>query len=287
MQSTDSIPVPEGAPDTLRLGVCRSLLEWSFEEVKAWTGGREKESGELILITIFARSARTYEATVRWLGERAFGEQGLMLNRSLFEDMIDAHWMAMNKELAPERLLQHDLYSRLLRADVWRRFPRFFDGRPPAIKVTNAERKELRRLFGRSGSGSWTGVSSLEERVGLVKGKWGDQESQEELLWWSAWVNKLSNEVLHPSAFAIARVGSPMTSKGTLEWHFGGTPEWLGQALHGAFWNYCQLIGLMIEEFAPEARAEFQERFRSGTEAFRRAASWERTGRLEDPPPIG
>ncbi len=34
----------------------------------------------------------TYEAVVRWLGERAFGEQGLMLNRSLFEDMVDAHF---------------------------------------------------------------------------------------------------------------------------------------------------------------------------------------------------
>lgn len=282
-ESPDAMTVSVEAADKLRLATCRSLLDWSFDGVKRWTQVPQFESGDLILITIFARSARTYEATVRWLGERAFGEQGLMLNRSLFEDMIDAHWVAMNKELAAERLLQHDLYSRLLRADVQRKFPRYFDGPPPPIRVTNEERAELRNLFGRVGSGSWTGVSGLEDRVKLVKDRWGDKEAQEELLWWSAWVNKLSNEILHPSAFSIARLGSPKDSGKGLEWHFGGTQEWLAQALQGAFWNFCQLVGLMIEEFAPGERDDLQQRYRSGLETFRRAARWEQTGRLDDP----
>jgi hypothetical protein len=102
---------------------------------------------------------------VRWLGQRLYSEQALMLNRALFEDMVDIHWVSLNPDLATERLIQHDKYSRLLRADVQRKWPDFFEGRkPPPIKVTNEERKELKSLFGGSGSKSWTGRCGPTDR---------------------------------------------------------------------------------------------------------------------------
>jgi hypothetical protein len=276
---TPSTPVPAGGPDRLRLGICQGLLRWSFENAERWTKGQKLEPADLIIVTIFARSARTYEAVVRWLGERAFGEQGLMLNRSLFEDMVDAHWVSLNRELAVERLAQHDLYSRLLRSDTQRKFPKHFEEPPPKIKVSNEERKELRALFGPSGSKSWTGVPGLDDRVDAVKCCWKTPAEQETLLWWTAWVHKLSNEVLHPSSFSIGRLGSPqLTDAGNLEWQFGGTPEWLDQALHGAFFTFGQLVGLLIEEYQPEDAEALADRVKAGDDAFARAKRWEETG---------
>jgi hypothetical protein len=277
------------APDRLRIGTCRTLLHWTFENVEGWTANKNKDPADLILISIFARSARTFEAIVRCLGERGFGEQGLMLNRSLFEDMIDAHWVSINRDLAVQRLGQHDLYSRLLRADTQRKYPQWFEGRkPPAIKVSNGERKELRAIFGRSGSGSWTGTNSLDDRVNAVRECWGD--SQETLLFWHDWVQKFMNEVLHPSAFSLGRLGAPTIhgdadSGESFEWHFGSTPKWLKQSLHASFWTFGQFVALVIDEFHPEARSTFNEREDQGNRAFREASHWEKTGTLTALPP--
>jgi hypothetical protein len=65
------------APDRLRIGTCRTLLHWTIESIEGWTANKNKDLADLILISIFARSARTFEAIVRCLGERGFGEQGL------------------------------------------------------------------------------------------------------------------------------------------------------------------------------------------------------------------
>jgi len=110
-------PFDPKAPNRLRIGTCNQYLQWVVENAEQWTAGRQKNGADLILISIFARSARTYEGMVRCLGEKGFGEQGLMLNRSLFEDMIDAHWLSINCNLATDRLYKHDTYSRLLRAE--------------------------------------------------------------------------------------------------------------------------------------------------------------------------
>ena len=231
-------------------------------------------------------------------GGRGFGEQGLMLNRPLFEDMVDAHWVSLNRELAVERLNQHDLYSRLLRADTQRKYARWFDGRkPPPIKVTNEQRTELKVIFGKSGSRSWTGIKNLDDRVEAVKKCWGDDE--EALMFWHDWVQKLVNEVLHPSAFSLGRLGAP-TIHGdgdeweSFEWRFGSTTEWLSRALDAAFWTFARTTSLIVDEFAPEARSEFDELNEQGNRAFRQASSLEANGgRLmasedsgEPPPPV-
>jgi hypothetical protein len=282
MNESESIAVIKDVPDNLRIGMCQAVLRWTIEHAKQLTENRQLSGSDLILITIFVRSTRTYEAVVRCLGERSFGEQGLMLNRSLFEDMIDAHWVSINGELAVERLDQHDLYSRLLRVTTQRRFPRFFDGKtPPRITVSNEKRKELRHLYGGSGSRSWTGVGSLDDRVAEVEHLWPSREGREELLWWTAWVHKLSNEVLHPSAFSLGRLGSPTVEEdGSLQWHFGSTREWLPQALHGALWIFGQLTTLVIDKYNPSLREEFINLWSRAMNAFPEASEIEATGRI-------
>jgi Family of unknown function (DUF5677) len=283
VSSEESAPLPTGAPERLRLHACQRLLRWVAENAEDWTVGRELDAADLLLLTIFARSTRTYEAVVRWLGERGFGEQGMMLNRSLFEDMVDAHWVSQKPELAVERLQLHDLYSRLLRAETQRRFPEWFDGRrPPALKVTNEQRKEMRRLFGKHGSNSWTGVSSMDERLESVLGCWQTEEDRRQVQFWAAWVHKLMNEVLHPSAFSIGRLGAPtVNARQNFEWRFGSTTEWLTQALHAALWTYSQTVGLILDRYCTASQERLAELFGEAHRDFRRAAQWEKTGRLQ------
>lgn len=282
MDDDHSVPVTDDTADTLRLGMCQSVMRWTIENAKELTGSRPLTGSDLILITIFARSTRTYEAVVRHLGERCFGEQGLMLNRSLFEDMIDAHWVSIHGDLAVKRLEQHDLHSRLLRAETQRKFKRFFEGvKPPKVKVSNEERKELIRLYGRSGSRSWTGVGPLDSRVAAVEHLWSTAQAREELLWWTAWVHKLSNEVLHPSAFSLGRLGTPTVDRdGSLHWYFGATREWLTPALHGALWTFGQLVTLVIDSYNREFSDEFLELWGNAMKAFPEANRIEATGRL-------
>jgi hypothetical protein len=287
VSSTDPVPVPPGAPNRTRVHACQRLLRWSIERAQEWKG-RESDSGaDLLLLSIHARSTRTYEAVVRWLGERGFGEQGAMLNRSLFEDMVDAHWVYLNPDLAVERLRQHDDWSRFLRAQVQRAFPDWFDGRrgkPP--KLSNADKQKLRKLFGAKGQFSWTGVGSLEERLNSVLSCWSTAAYRREVQFMHAWVHKTNNETLHLSAFSIARLAAPKEhdDDDTLEWRFGATTEWLPQALSCAYWVYSQTVGLVCDRFGIATQEELGEVLAQGEREFRRASHWERTGRLEPLP---
>jgi len=71
------------------------------------------------LIVIFSRSFNTFCAAVE-LARMGFGQQAAMLNRSLFEDMIDGHWVTLEPELAVQRLEEHHLHGRMLLADAVR-----------------------------------------------------------------------------------------------------------------------------------------------------------------------
>lgn len=57
-----------------------------------------------------------------------------------------------------------------------------------------------------------------------------------------------------------------------------------GRSLHAAYWTFVQSVSLLIDEFHPEGRSEFDERDAQANQAFRNANHWEATGRLETAP---
>jgi hypothetical protein len=52
-----------------------------------------------------------------------FGNQGEMLERSLFEDMVDAHWVTTEPELAETRFDEHLRHGAILFGDAARHHP--------------------------------------------------------------------------------------------------------------------------------------------------------------------
>lgn len=158
---------------------CRALLDGVASYTADWRGhgGRAiADLADVVIHTIFARSTRTYEAIVEHLGGRGFGEQAAMLNRSLFEDMVDAYWVSLNRELAVERLGQHHRYSNRLKLDVAQGFPAYFGADVPELKppIDDDERGKLAALFGTYGERSWTGLN-LHARFAAIETCWADE----------------------------------------------------------------------------------------------------------------
>jgi hypothetical protein len=195
--------------------------------------------------------------------------------------------VTLNEDLAIQRLEQHDLYSRLLRAETQRKYPEMFDGRePPKIKVTNAEHKELRSLF-RGGTGSWTGPSTTAQRLKSVLSCWPTEQLQREVLFWQDWVVKMLNEVVHPSGLSIGRIAAPtIDDDETMAFRFGSTSEWLTQALMGAWFTYLQTLALVVSLYAPTMHEQYDEQVHALRRDFHRAHHWDETGTLTEPPPM-
>jgi hypothetical protein len=101
---------------TRQLDALRALVAFARDEVSPLLDGGNDPYDRLVIVMLFARATTTAEA-VAALGDQGFGQQAMMLNRSLYEYMIDAHWAHANHKLARERFVQHaQLLSRFATA---------------------------------------------------------------------------------------------------------------------------------------------------------------------------
>jgi Family of unknown function (DUF5677) len=247
-----------------QLAASQRLLDAVAEYSSDWRGhgGRAfQDAADVLIHTIFARSTRTYEAVVTHLGNRGFGEQAAMLNRSLFEDMVDAHWVSLNRELAVERLHQHHRYSNRLKLDIAEGFPEYFGDELPDLSpsMDETQRRQLKSIFGTYGERSWTGLS-LHARFAAIEQCWTDETARRQARFFHLWIHRENNETLHPSAYSLANVGSP-ASGGENELHFmtGSTEHLLGHALLCAYWTYVQTVTLVFQSFGLERLREFEK----------------------------
>jgi len=234
---------------------CDRLLQFALDLIAPpWRGRPIRREHEGLIAAIFARSTNTYWSALE-LARLGFGEQSAMLNRSLFEDMVDLHWIADNPERAVERFEQHGDHSRMVLADALQKHPGFM----PAEKLPDVdpqERSELDKLFGSFGHKSWTSVS-LYERVNSIEHYWGEGSLREQLHFVRDIVHRDNNQLLHVSYHSVNQVirgSSP--EEGGLSLKLGPGGEYLDRALHGSWWIYSQSVGLLIDHFElPEHEA--------------------------------
>ncbi|MDQ6750843.1 MAG: DUF5677 domain-containing protein [Actinomycetota bacterium] len=117
-----------------------------------------------MVMALFYRAKTTYEASLL-LCREGYGDRALMLCRSLFEDMVDAHWVHATPEEALERYSDHARLTNLQRVETLTKYEGLLRERLPAelsraAEATSEEqRARLRRIYGRFGTRSWTGVS--------------------------------------------------------------------------------------------------------------------------------
>jgi hypothetical protein len=120
-----------------QIEACGRLYEYAKELTISWPGRLIENTPEGMILTLFARSLDTFMAAVR-LASLGNGAQASMLNRSLFEDMIDVHWIATEPEPAEQRHRDHHQHGRMLLADALAKYPEHYeDVEPPVLDPTN------------------------------------------------------------------------------------------------------------------------------------------------------
>lgn len=125
-------------------------------------GRLETPEEQMVQLALLVRSPPLVEAALT-LAEAGFGRETMMLNRPLFELMLDASWANAEPELADERFLAHARYSQHLQREVVRRYPEL-GITPGGERLDSDEIKTASGIFGRHASRSWTGLS-LKKRV--------------------------------------------------------------------------------------------------------------------------
>jgi hypothetical protein len=199
-----------------------------------------------ILVALFARSLPLTQAIVR-LGHEGFGREALMLNRPLFELMIDAHWADANRDLASERFIQHARFTQHLQRETAVRYPTIFGTPSPLETLSDDELKSLRRTFGKFGHKSWTGLSTLE-RVASIQERFDDAGDRRQLMLASEILNAASNAELHPSPWSLGRALRRVTNVDggeRLQFRAAPEPELVGIALRQSWWIFGQLLNVM------------------------------------------
>src|SRR4249920_380649 len=71
------------------------------------TGRKPIGGADLILAVQATRASNTFESVIL-LCRNGRGVQAAMLNRSLFEDVLDVHWVAANPNVAPAMADDHE-----------------------------------------------------------------------------------------------------------------------------------------------------------------------------------
>jgi hypothetical protein len=229
-----------------QIRACERLYECAKALTKAWPGRPVEDTPDGLIVSLFTRSLDTFMAAVR-LASRGYGAQAQMLNRSLFEDMIDVHWVATDPEAAKQRYKDHHQHGRMLLADAVSKHPDHY-AEIELPEFDAEERKELDRLYGQWGSKSWSGIN-LHQRVGLVEHHWKDDAARQTLRFFHDIAHRENNQTLHVSSAGF-NANVEVSSEGDqLSFRVGPRLDALDRALFGSFWIFDNTIGLIFERF--------------------------------------
>jgi hypothetical protein len=224
---------------------CDRIRDYAVGMFENWTGRGIESTADALVASIFARSIGTFTCAVRNV-RLGYGAQAAMLNRSLFEDMVDAHWIVSDPATASARYEDHHEHSRMLLADAVATFPNWY----PDVdlpKFDPAERDRLDKQFGNFGQRPWSGLS-LHERVQLIKDQWTTDEGQEGLRFMHSLAHRENNQTLHVSAFSLGSTVE-FNEHGRPAFHVGPRPEMVHRAMFGSYWTFSQTSTLVIDHF--------------------------------------
>jgi hypothetical protein len=196
-----------------------------------------------VILDTYARSTKTFRAVLILAGQ-AYGEQAGMLNRSLFEDMIVAHWLRKHPneaaKLERHRLLQIELVRedahRLGRLDYLEDMPQ---------PLPREARERLAAEF--AGARHWTG-KSLDELLNDVRGEWADPRDQRLLDQVHAFDHRSNNLLLHHSSAGLAAQRVDVEEGPGVRGHNIGA-SWINvrDGLASAFFSYSNMVSLVLD----------------------------------------
>ena len=117
----------------------------------------------MVAIEELARATKTYRAALL-LASRGYGQQTQILARAIFESAMLISWALRHPVEAEEQVQLHMLLAFDLHM-ASRRNTGFWKDKPSPSELTQEERERAVRLFGRRGTGYWSGHRQLEDLV--------------------------------------------------------------------------------------------------------------------------
>lgn len=239
----------------------QALLDLAASELGAWSGRAVKRGADRIILAEAARATKSLGAVIV-LCESGFGEQSMMLNRSLFEGMAVAHWTSESRREAVGLFGRHHKFTALLWWETLDALGWLDDGdKKPSIGA----RQQYVKLFGPYGTKPWVG-RNLPTLLGEIEHLWSEDDRRH--LWaFHNVAHRYSNQVLHSSTTAL---GATRTGQTATELHLtvGPSNQFISQSLLSSLWIYAQVFSLLIDVFRLQCRAEFNDVFATGWQVF-------------------
>jgi len=262
-----------GAPrnHSAELAACEELLTFAKSKLHPWSGNPRRRVHDGILMAEGARATKSYQAAVALCG-LGFGEQAAMLNRSIFEGSLAAHWVADHPEEAARLFERHQRDVQVRWVDKLTRLG-WADNLELPEPASARERRELQDLFGAHGQKLWTGHRNLHHLAGAVEHHWPGGRARDE---WREFIEAPYHEanlILHTGSSALSRTATLDPEGGpTLNFDIGPSDQYVGPALYAAMWTYSQTLTLLMDEFEISGRAAFNDLF------VRLRTAFDRTG---------
>lgn len=250
-----------------QVAACSSLLELAFAELSAWSGRPIKRGADRIILAEAARATKTFDAVIR-LCRAGFGEQAVMLGRSLFEGMAIAHWVKANRREAVRLFTRHERFSALLwyeTLEILGWVDETDRARHRRLRIYPKARKELVGLFGQYGTKAWL-RRSVPQVLRDIQDQW-DTKGRHDLWAFHDIAYRLSNQILHSTAASTAATTTQRT-RTQLHMTAGASIQFVSQALYSAYWTYGQLFTLLGDVFKLSTDEAFRDLYHSGGRAF-------------------
>jgi uncharacterized protein YecA (UPF0149 family) len=233
--------MPQGGLTDLRFSGAEGLLGEGAVLIDE-TGRNSIGGADFLLVVQATRASHTLESVIS-LCRIGRGVQAAMLNRSLLEDVLDVHWVAANREAAPNRADEHE---RLIGLGERAQRLRFGHAAEPLSVEEEADLAALLRTYDNFRS-SWT-LANHGCRRALVEERWGEGTAEMVAFVYEV-IQRQNNTLMHgsPSAYRqiLATDGEGRT-RGVDR--LGVDRRWRDSLSHGVL-GYYLICKVIAEEF--------------------------------------
>jgi hypothetical protein len=229
------------------LAACRELQVFAIANRPS--KAPKHEAGLIVLGTV-ARSDKTFQAILHLCDPEAgggYGEQAGMLARSLFEDMVTAHWATTFPERAVKQIVEQDKYVALENARVLKRYGLT----KPGMTFLTVPKQEAERLKAHYSRGGWT-RKTVPQMVKAIAPMWTDANERRLMTQMHDIGHRVSNTLMHHSSRSLSQ-NLEISDDGGITFSAGRTESHLAEALSMAFWIYVQTLSLVLDDQQNEA----------------------------------
>jgi hypothetical protein len=230
----------------LQFQACEALYD--FAKARRPYAPAEGDHYAHLMFRTYVRASKSYQGAYK-LAFDGYGAQSYSLGRSVYEDMLVAHWVTLNPQSAPGQFARHE---RLMRARFRGYYLRhglpFDEERYP--QIPRAELKQLRQEW--RGKHHWT-KKSMDELYAEVRHLFPERGNHRRLLdQVDAILHTGSNLIAHHSYLSLDAAVPELPEGRTLA-DVGASPMLIGQALFIGFFAYFNVVTLLLDTEAHES----------------------------------